>query len=76
MTVTEFFMMGLRLEAGINLNNLRKITNHSVFTFISEKMLKYYAELNLLNFSEDHIALTNKGLMLHSYLVPRLFIFG
>jgi putative oxygen-independent coproporphyrinogen III oxidase len=75
-TITEFFMMGLRLKIGVDLNNLRKITNRGVFAFLSEKMLKYYAELDLLNFNEDHIALTDKGLMLHSYLVPRLLIFG
>lgn len=75
-TIAEFFMMGLRLKSGVNLNNLRKITNQGVLTFLSEKMLKYYAELDLLNFSEDHIAFTDKGLMLHSYLVPRLLIFG
>lgn len=74
-TITEFFMMGLRLSVGVDLNNLKKITNQDVLCFLNEKMLKYYAELELLNFSKDHIALTDKGLMLHSYLVPRLLIF-
>jgi len=72
--IQEFFMMGLRLKAGVNLKNLKNITDQEVFSILSEDMLKYYTELNLLNFSEDHIALTDKGLMLHSYLVPRLFI--
>lgn len=72
--IQEFFMMGLRLKAGVNLKNLKNMTDQGVFSILSEDMLKYYAELNLLNFSEDHIALTDKGLMLHSYLVPRLFI--
>lgn len=72
--IQEFFMMGLRLRAGVNLKNLKNITDQEVFSILNEEMLKYYAELNLLNFNEDHITLTDKGLMLHSYLVPRLFI--
>ena len=73
-TIEEFFMMGLRLKSGIYLRNLKTITDKKLFDLLDEKMLKYYAELELLNFNEDHIALTDKGLMLHSYLVPRLFI--
>lgn len=73
-TIEEFFMMGLRLKCGVNLKDLKIITDKEVSEFLNEKMLKYYVELKLLNFNKDHIALTDKGLMLHSYLVPRLFV--
>ena len=72
--IQEFFMMGLRLKEGVNLENLKRITDKDVRSILCEKALKYYAKLDLLTFNEKRIALTDKGLILHSYLVPRLFI--
>jgi len=70
-TVEEFFMMGLRLENGISFDS-KRFNGRRLFDLIDQKTAEYYIKLELLDCSENIIRLTKKGLMLHSYLVPRL----
>ncbi|OZG31990.1 radical SAM family heme chaperone HemW [Rickettsia endosymbiont of Culicoides newsteadi] len=74
----EMLMMGLRLEKGINIDLIQKRTSKQLFEILDIQKATYYKKLGLLQWDEElgdkgHINLTDKGLMLHSYIVPRLF---
>ncbi len=76
--IEEMLMMGLRLEKGITIDSIQKRTGKQLFEILDMGKATYYKELGLLRWDEGlgdkgHINLTNKGLMLHSYIVPRLF---
>ncbi len=73
----EMLMMGLRLERGINIDVLQKRIGKQLFEILDISKLSYYKKLGLINWdlnlgNENYIKLTNKGLMIHSYIVPRL----
>ncbi|MCC8482989.1 MAG: radical SAM family heme chaperone HemW [Rickettsia endosymbiont of Labidopullus appendiculatus] len=73
----EMLMMGLRLEKGINIDLIQKRTSKQLFEILDIQKATYYKKLGLLQWDEElgdkgHINLTSKGLMLHSYIVPRL----
>ncbi len=70
--IEEILMMGLRLKAGINDKRLCELT-HSLFKdVINKDNLKQYIELGFVDLTNDHLRLTEKGLLMHSYIVPRL----
>ncbi|WP_250311376.1 radical SAM family heme chaperone HemW [Rickettsia endosymbiont of Oedothorax gibbosus] len=74
----EMLMMGLRLENGLNIDLIQKRTGKQLFDILDIQKAIYYKKLDLLQWNEGsgdkgHINLTDKGLMLHSYIVPRLF---
>ncbi|WP_375327053.1 radical SAM family heme chaperone HemW [Candidatus Tisiphia endosymbiont of Nemotelus uliginosus] len=74
----ETLMMGLRLEQGINIELLQRKIGKQLDEILDIEKLTDYKKLGLVNWNiesgEDHyIKLTDKGLMLHSYIVPRLF---
>jgi oxygen-independent coproporphyrinogen-3 oxidase len=72
--VEEMLMMGLRLEKGIDINHLQKRTGKKLFEIIDIEAATHYKDLGLLTWYDEpaNIKLTDKGLMLHSYVVPRL----
>ncbi len=74
--IEEMLMMGLRLERGIDTNYLENKTGRKLFEIINIKVASYYKSLGLLTWDneEANIKLTDKGLMLHSYIVPRLLV--
>ena len=70
--IEEILMMGLRLKAGINDKRLCELT-HSLFKdVINQDNLKQYIELGFVDLTNNHLRLTDKGLLMHRYLVPRL----
>nr|WP_253310057.1 radical SAM family heme chaperone HemW [Rickettsia endosymbiont of Ceutorhynchus assimilis] len=69
--IEEILMMGLRLKDGININSLEQKTGMKLTNILDTKLLNYYQTLNLIKL-DNNIYLTDKGLMLHSYIVPRL----
>ncbi len=69
--IEEILMMGLRLKDGININSLEQKTGMKLTDILDTKLLNYYQTLNLIKL-DNNIYLTDKGLMLHSYIVPRL----
>ena len=73
-TIEEFFMMGLRLQCGINLDSIKRFDGLKLFDMIDQKVADRYVSLKLLDYSDNNIRLTGKGLMLHNYLVPRLLL--
>lgn len=70
--IDEVFMMGLRLKTGIKNDNFKKLTGFNIKDLINHKTASEYVNLELLVLSDNTIYLTDKGLSLHSYLVPRL----
>lgn len=69
--IEEILMMGLRLKGGININSLEQKIGMKLTDILDIDMLRHYQTLNLIKL-DNNIYLTDKGLMLHSYLVPRL----
>lgn len=64
-------MMGLRLKSGINIAALEQKINAKLADILDMNNLQHYQALDLIKINEN-IYLTDKGLMLHSYIVPRL----
>ena len=71
--IEEMLMMGLRLSKGINISTLEQKLNTKLENILDMNNLKHYQALDLIRLDEN-IYLTDKGLMLHSYIVPRLII--
>ncbi len=68
----ELLMMGLRLKNGICSNNLFQLTGSNISDVIDKKTAELYINSGLLDWTSNNIRLTDKGLLLHSYLVPKL----
>ncbi|KJV92936.1 radical SAM family heme chaperone HemW [Rickettsia bellii] len=69
--IEEILMMGLRLKDGINISALEQKIDAKLENILDISSLNHYQELDLIRL-DDNIYLTYKGLMLHSYIVPRL----
>lgn len=68
----ELLMMGLRLEAGVDSSNLQRLCGLNITEIIDQKIAHHYMNLGLIEYTTSNLRLSKKGLMLHSYLVPRL----
>lgn len=72
--IEEILMMGLRLEKGINIDIMQKRIGKKLSEVLDIDKIAYYQKLGLVNQNiEQNFSLTSKGLMMHSYIVPRLF---
>ncbi|HJD67019.1 MAG TPA: radical SAM family heme chaperone HemW [Rickettsia endosymbiont of Bembidion lapponicum] len=69
--IEEILMMGLRLKKGINISALEQKIDAKLENILDINSLNHYQELDLIRLDEN-LYLTDKGLMLHSYIVPRL----
>ena len=72
--VEEVVMMGMRLSSGISEKKFQKITGTNFSEVLNLKIVEQYQEQNLVNMEGGWINLTPKGLLLHSYIVPRMLI--
>lgn len=70
--VKEAFMMGTRLESGINAKYFQKITGFSFDQVLDSDVVKQYIDMNLVIKNQEYIKLSPAGILLHSYLVPRM----
>ncbi|WP_341764604.1 radical SAM family heme chaperone HemW [Candidatus Tisiphia endosymbiont of Beris chalybata] len=73
----EILMMGLRLEEGISVDVFQTRVDKQVNEILDMDKLNDYQKLGLIDYRVDigkknYIRLTDKGLMMHSYIVPRL----
>lgn len=71
--IEETLMMGLRLKSGINVAALEQKINAKLENILDMNNLQHYQNQDLIKL-DNNISLTDKGLMLHSYIVPRLII--
>ncbi|AFE52622.1 coproporphyrinogen III oxidase [Rickettsia prowazekii str. GvV257] len=69
--IEEILMMGLRLRKGIKISTLEQRLSTALENILDINNLQHYQNQGLIKLDE-HIYLTDKGLMLHNYIVPRL----
>lgn len=72
--IDEIIMMGLRLNSGITDHRLKQLTGLGFSDVINKAILETYITNNLVEYDthEPRLKLTNAGLLMHSYIVPRL----
>lgn len=70
--IEEAFMMGMRLAAGINKANFHKKTKYPISAVTNYAIIEQYIKQGLIENDDESIKFTSKGLLLHSYLVPRI----
>jgi putative oxygen-independent coproporphyrinogen III oxidase len=70
--VEEVVMMGLRITSGISDTRLRCITGLGFKDVLNTAILQQYIDAGFVVFDDRNLRLTNKGLLMHSYIVPRL----
>ncbi|MBP7189827.1 MAG: coproporphyrinogen III oxidase [Rickettsiaceae bacterium] len=68
----EILMMGLRLKDGISDCKLQELLSLEFSDIIDMKVLQNYIDLGLAIFDGKNLKLTDRGLLLHGYIVPRL----
>jgi len=68
----EALMMGTRLQKGLDKQEFLRITGHHLNEILNMEVIKQYSIMGLVIDNDKELVLTNKGLMLHNYLVPRL----
>jgi putative oxygen-independent coproporphyrinogen III oxidase len=70
--VKEYLMMSTRLKTGLNEENFYKITGKKFTEILDPNNLAVYQEQGLITFKHHHLILTDKGLMLHNYIIAQL----
>ena len=70
----EILMMGLRLKAGINEKRLYELTHNLFKDILDKNNLEKYINSGFVSFTDNILKLTDKGLLMHNYLVPRLIV--
>ncbi len=70
--IEEVLMMGTRLESGILQEKFIQITKSNFKDNLNLKTTNHYVKQGLVEINDKYLRLTNKGLMLHNYLVPRM----
>jgi oxygen-independent coproporphyrinogen-3 oxidase len=70
--IEEVFMMGMRLANGITEQQFHMITGRNFVDVLNMHNVQQYQNLGLLIKTQQIIKLTSKGLLLHSYLIPRI----
>ena len=72
--IEEVFMMGTRLELGISEKKFYQITKNKFLDSLNFKTIEHYMQQGLVDIQNGYLALTDRGLMLHNYLVPRMLL--
>lgn len=70
--IEEIVMMGTRLKKGMNLNTFSKLTGIYFDDVLNKKNFTHFQKNDLVFKNSTNFGLTNSGLLLHNYLVPRL----
>ncbi|PCJ29128.1 MAG: coproporphyrinogen III oxidase [Rickettsiales bacterium] len=70
--IDEMLLMGTRLETGILEDNFQRVTGMNFESVLNLKTVKHYIEQDLVSLDNGRLKLTDRGLMLHNYLVPRM----
>jgi len=70
--VEEMIMMGTRLEEGIHEEDFFKMTGCKFTEIFNNKTLNHYIQQGLVIIHNGQLRFSNKGLMLHNYLLSRM----
>ena len=73
-TIEEVLMMGTRLQAGIVEEKFQEITGKNFSDSLNIKIIKQLSHQNFVTMCPGQIKLSEKGLLLHSYIVPRMLL--
>lgn len=68
----ELLLMSLRLKEGVQNCYIKRLTGLSFAEIFNHNMLDLYQKSDLLKYNSDNVKFTKKGLLVSSYLVPRL----
>ena len=68
----EVIMMGLRLEDGISDAKLQKYAESEFINVLNMSAIDMFMDKGFLQYNSDALKLTDKGLLMHSYIVPRV----
>lgn len=68
----ELVMMGLRIKEGIDAERFYRACGIKLFDFLSKKMTKRLAQLDLLCYDDANIRLTDKGFPLLDEIILEL----
>lgn len=68
----EFLMMNLRLEKGCDRKKVEDFLGKNLENMLNNDELKKFVDNGMIKLNENNISLTDSGLMMHSYIIPRL----
>ncbi len=72
--VTEYLLMGLRLETGINLKDFKQKFMKPLVEFINKEKLDFYIKKHLIIYDQQNLKFTDRGKMLLNYLISELLL--
>ncbi len=70
--IEEMLMMGLRLKQGLSLNKFKDLIGQEIHNILDQDFFMLIRKQGLIELENDYLRLTEKGFLLHSYLVSRL----
>lgn len=70
--IEEILMMGLRLKQGLSIKKFKELTGQEIQNILDQDFFALIKKKGLIEFEDDRLKLTERGFLLHSYLVPRL----
>ena len=70
--IEEIVMMGTRLKEGMSLNTFQRLTDINFDEALNKKNFTHFQRCDLVFKNSTNFGLTESGLLLHNYLVPRL----
>ncbi len=73
-TIEEVLMMGTRLQAGIVEEKFQEITGKNFSDSLNINIIEQLRHQNFVTMGAGQIKLSEKGLLLHSYIVPRMLL--
>jgi oxygen-independent coproporphyrinogen-3 oxidase len=73
-TIEEVLMMGTRLQAGIVEEKFQEITGKKFSDSLNINIIEQLRHQNFVTMGAGQIKLSEKGLLLHSYIVPRMLL--
>lgn len=73
-TIEEVLMMGTRLQAGIVEEKFQEITGKNFSDSLNINIIEQLRHQNFVTMDAGQIKLSEKGLLLHSYIVPRMLL--
>ncbi|MBY0534181.1 MAG: coproporphyrinogen III oxidase, partial [Rickettsiaceae bacterium] len=70
--IEEIMMMGTRLEEGVSEKKFQGITKVGFSEVLNLEVVEQLKQQNFVTIGHGRLNLTPKGLLLHSYIVPRM----
>ncbi|MDP5109918.1 MAG: radical SAM family heme chaperone HemW [Rickettsiaceae bacterium] len=70
--IEEIVMMGTRLKQGMSLGAFNELTGINFDNVLLKKNFSHFQKCGLVFKNNTHFGLTERGLLLHNYLIPRL----